>query len=76
MSTATAPVRLMRCPACNNPIYAAVTYKLDFGEPRPVVDLSIETTVTVTAKVSGLKISHDCRDGKPVPTQYREAVAK
>ena len=75
MSTATAPVRLMRCPACNNPISAAVTYKLDFGEPRPVVDLSIETTVTVTAKVSGLKIVHACRDGKPVPTQYREAVA-
>ena len=75
MSTATAPVRLMRCPACNNPIDAAVTYKVDFGEPRPVVEPSIETTVTVTAKVSGLRVFHDCRDGKPV-SEYLAKVAK
>ena len=75
MSTTTASMHLMRCPACDNDIVAAVTYTVDFGDPRPVKS-SIEATVTVTAKVSGAKIVHDCRDGKPVPTQYLEAVAK
>lgn len=72
MSTITTPARLMRCPACGNPIEATITYAVDFDGPQP----ELEVTAKVTAKVSSIQVFHDCRDGKPALTEQFRATAE